>query len=216
MLNNIKIVGVDLDNTLYPDTPEIHNKIRGLIYKKISSEFNIPLNQATELFKEHYKTTMSGSQTIKEIAKKTGVTNYPDIIQMSLEEADIINLIEENPKLNEMLSRIKKIKELDLLTGSPYSLTFRKLDKLGVDSSVFGIILANNNDFSKTTGSLYNQWIKLRKKTPSQFLYVGDNPKQDIDVPKKLGIKTCLVGNKKYDNADFQIKNILELEKILN
>jgi FMN phosphatase YigB (HAD superfamily) len=60
---------------------------------------------------------------------------------------------------------------------------------------------------------MYKKWIKKRG-TPENMLYVGDNKKQDVDVPKSLGIRTCFLG--KYEQADIQMANILELEERLS
>lgn len=215
-MSNIEIIGLDLDNTLYPSTPEIQKRIRTTIHKKISLVFDIELERAENLFENYYSELMSGSKTIEEIAEIFGKKDYPDIIQESLEEVDILDLIYSNPKLGDMLSRLKTKRELDLLTGSPKKLTLKKLKKLGIKYNTFENIFAHNNDLSKSTGDLYKLWISTRRKNPEYFLYIGDNPKQDIDVPKKLGIKTCFIGEKEYENADFNIRNILELENLFN
>ena len=133
-------------------------------------------------------------------------------MQQSFEESDFLDLLEPNPELNKMLIRLHHIKRLDLITSSEYNFALKKLERLKIDKNLFHYILTGE-DGSKSTGDLYKKWLSKGGFLPSQHLYMGDSKKQDIEVPKSLGIKTCILGH--YDEADFQIENILDLEKIL-
>jgi HAD superfamily hydrolase (TIGR01549 family) len=211
MLNDIKVIGFDLDNTLYPCTPEIQKKIRSLIYEKISDEFNIPYETSLKLFEDFYSQHLSGTKSIKSIEKRLGHSvGERAIIQEAIEEADFLELINENNSLREMLSRLKSKREIDLITGSHYPLAVKKLNRIGIQDLFKNLF--THEDGKKHSGELYQKWIALTELPTSKLLYVGDNKKQDVDVPKSLGIQTCILG--KYDNADFQIKNILDLENL--
>ncbi|MFH0808640.1 MAG: HAD family hydrolase [archaeon] len=209
----IKIVGFDLDGTLYENTPEIHQRVRKKIYEKLSALCQIPEDKARELFIAHYEKLSSGTRSIKEITEdyKIQIGNR-DLVQESIEEADIIELIDDNPALRQMLERLSNKVNIDLVTGSKKSLSLKKLVKLGISKHMFTYILTSE-DGSKTTGEKYLKWIRMRKLEPGQLLYVGDNKKQDVDMPRSLGIQTCIVGN--YEKANYQISNILELENLL-
>lgn len=209
---NIKVIGFDLDGTLYPLTREIQKRIRGKIYEKIAGLFDISLEEAERRFEEGYERIMSGSKVIEEIALGFGRRIDRDIVQESVEEADILNLIDANPELRDMLQRFSRERGLDLLTSSEYGFALEKLRKLGIDYGVFEKIL-HRKDGSKSSGEMYEKWISIRGLSPSELFYVGDNKKQDIDSPKRLGIRTCIVG--KYGGADFQIADILQLEEVL-
>ncbi len=214
MLDKIRVIGFDMDNTLYVSTSEIQERVRGLIYKKISSEFSIPLEKAKDLFEEKYKEELSGSAAIELISKKFGKRIESDIIQESMEQSDFLDLIKENKQLNDMFFRLKKQRGIDLVTSSSYNLTLKKLERIGIDLKVFDYIFSNDNGLKKSTGDLYKEWINVRKLPSERLLYVGDNIRLDVDIPKTLGIKTCIV-NENYNNADFQINNILDLEFLL-
>jgi len=210
MLDNIKVIGFDLDGTLYPISSEIKKRQRTKIYEKISSKFDISLKKAKDIFEEHYSNFMSSVKTLEEISKQLGRKVEENIVQEALEEADFLDLIKKNEELNCMFLRLKKQRPLDLLTASSYDLSLAKLEKIGINLEIFDYFLSRNNGFRKTDGSLYKKWIKNREFSPEKMLYVGDNTKLDIDIPKSLGIKTCIIGN--YKNADFEINNILDLE----
>lgn len=210
----VKVVGFDLDGTLYEDTPEIHARIRGKIYEKMSDFFDISVENSKRLFEEKYAVLLSGSRTVNEIAQQFGKdVNGSDFVQDALQEAEFLDLIEENTRLSQMLYRLSKHKRLDLVTGSSYSLVLKKLKKLGIAPGVFSHILAGE-DGSKSSGEIYEKWVSSGRYSPGQHLYVGDNVKQDIEAPRKLGIKTCFVG-KGNSEADFSIENILDLENLV-
>lgn len=213
ILSNIKVIGFDLDGTLYNVTPEIKLRVRNLIYQKISTEFNIPLEKATNLFEEIYSETHSGGGTIRDLEQRFGKKSDSDIIQDSLQEADILALIPEDPNLSRLLTRLSESYQLDLLTGGRENLAFEKLKRIGIDKGIFKYLFTKERG-RKGNGDLYREWIQNRLDlTPENFLYVGDNKKQDIDIPKELGIKTCFLGD--YNQADFQINSILDLERLL-
>jgi FMN phosphatase YigB (HAD superfamily) len=214
MAKEIKAVGLDLDGTLYPSTDEIQGRIRGKIYEKLADHFGIPFDTAMALFEDGYDRLHSGSKTIAEISDKYGKPiNGSEIVQDSLQEADILDLILPNPELVGMLERISQTKRLDLLTGSAYGFALKKLERLGVDPGVFSIFLADEHG-SKSDLSLFSRWFEVTGLSSCEHFYVGDNKKQDIDNPKSLGVGTCIIGN--YELADFRINNILELEGLLN
>jgi FMN phosphatase YigB (HAD superfamily) len=212
MPNNISVVGFDLDGTLYPITPEIRKIQRGNIYERMSVHFGISVEESRGLFEKYYGLSGSGKKSMEEISKKLQrPVPGEDFIQESLEQADFLDLLRPNPNLSEMLKRISRTERLDLITGSRYSFALEKLKRISLDKKIFDYIFANEG--SKSTGEVYRQWMNKREFSPFQHLYVGDNSMQDIDIPKSLGIQTCFLGS--YGEADFQIKDILELEKII-
>ena len=65
--NVIKIIGFDLDQTLYPKSPEVNELIQIYLYKKISEIKKVSLLKAKKLFGDLYKNGrgLSGSQSLK-------------------------------------------------------------------------------------------------------------------------------------------------------
>jgi len=218
-MTKIKIIGFDLDGTLYKATPEIERIQKRKIYEKISDFFNINIETAERLFESNYRELNSGTRTLERIAKKCGkpLTN-PDFIQEALREANFLRFIQPDRKLIGLFERLsRKYPEgLDLLTGSKYDLTIKKLKKLGINPSSFKVLLTDE-DGSKISGNLYDKWIEMRKSlggfSPKSFLYVGDNIRSDIISPSRFGIQTCYLGKSK--KANYSIQTIFDLEKIV-
>lgn len=213
IISKIKIIGFDLDGTLHPLTFESQLKIREKIYEKISVGLKINFDEAKNLFEEYYAITSSGSKTIKKLEERFQARLKKDLIQDAIQEADILDLIQANPKLAILLEKLNGKYSLDLLTSGERNLAAKKLEKIGINPNIFGYFLASENG-SKTSGTKFVEWIEKRCGCdPKNFLYVGDNKRQDVDSPSELGIVTCFIG--KYSKADFEIENIFGLEKLL-
>lgn len=216
---DIKIIGFDLDNTLYPSTPEIQQRIRGRIYKNIADYFEISLEESEKLFESLYNSEefygKSGSRTVNEIGKIYGkLVDGEKIVDKSIEEADILDLISSNPELADILKSFSKKFKIDLVTNSTNELALKKLSKIGIPKEIFSNILTRESGGEKTDGTKYKGWLEKIKVLPENVLYVGDNKKQDVLPPKKLGINTCVIGDSKGE-ADFCVSDVMELETIL-
>ncbi len=217
--SNILVIGFDLDNTLYPSTPEMQDRIRTRIAEKIASQLTMPVETARVLFDQNYEGNFawshSGSRTIEQIGRVYGVAIAgSELVQQSLEEADILDFIQPNPKLKEMLQRLSIRFGLDLITGSKRNLANEKLLKIGIPRELFQHCFCGGEYGSKSDGEVYQHWLRLRQIKPGQALYVGDNKKQDLEVPKRRGIRTCFLGEENI-GADYCIRDILDLERVL-
>ncbi len=197
---NIKIIGFDLDQTLYPKSSIIDEAIQIYIYHKISEHKHVSLAEAEKMFKDLYKEGrgLGGSTTLKML----GVPNHRDIVQEALERADIDQYLVPDQGTLAILQRLKtRYGNIDILTGSNRANASKKLGKLGMNDGLFDHILTND-DGSKPNGDLYKQWTALYPGlTPENFLYIGDRPRSDYEVPKSLGINSILVYCKAQDET---------------
>lgn len=197
--NTIKIIGFDLDQTLYPKSSEIDEAIQGYIYEKIAEYKKCSIEQANKLFNNLYQHGKGpgGSKTLAAL----DVPNGSEIVQQALENADIDKFLVPNDDTVEFLNAMKKqYQNVDLVTGSRMSLTILKLEKLAIDKSIFNHIL--DTAISKSDGSAYRAWMNFYPLyKPMEFLYIGDRVSSDHLIPKELGIKTILVNIKKKDPA---------------
>lgn len=201
--SKIKVIGFDLDQTLYPKSSFIDEAIQIYIYHKISEHKGVSLVEAEKLFKDLYKggRGLGGSTTLKML----GVPNHQEIVQEALERADIDQYLVPDQETLAILRQLKaKYGNIDILTGSNRANADKKLGKLGMssaDAPLFDHILTND-DGSKPNGDLYKQWMALYPALPPEnFLYIGDRPRSDYEVPKTLGIESILVYCKTQDVA---------------
>ncbi len=212
---DIRIVGFDLDQTLYPKSPEIDAAIQEYIYVKIARHRHCSREKAKKLFTDLYQDGkgLTGSQTLQ----KLGVPHPKEVVQEALERADISKFIVPNPKTKDLLHKIRqKFRGLDLITGSPNSIALKKLELLAIERETFHFVIPG--EFPKGDGSAFRLWLETYPDAqPSQFLYIGDREKTDHIIPQEFGIRTALVNITKPNPAlnCLQLSTLHELEKHL-
>lgn len=196
--NTIKIVGFDLDQTLYPKSSEIDEAIQSYLYQKIAEAHGTSIKEEEKHFKELYRQGkgLSGGKTLQAL----GIPNGSDIIQEALERADIGAFLKPNPATQRLLRRLKeRYRALDLITGASKKNTAYKLERLNIPEGLFSHIITAD-DASKSDGSAYRQWLNCyRGNDGSSFLYVGDRVSSDHEIPTSLGIQTILVNVSAHD-----------------
>lgn len=196
--NDIRVVGIDLDQTLYPKSPEIDRAIQEYILLKIQEHTGQTHEEAERAFTALYKggRGLGGTQTLRAL----GIPDASEVIQEALERAPIAEFLKPNRAVHELLRSIKsRYKNFDLITSSNVSNTSKKLECLGIEKNIFSHII-DGNQASKSDGSAYRLWLSYYKnRVPGEFLYIGDRPSSDFEAPKKLGIKTILVNRAKIE-----------------
>lgn len=213
---NIKIVGFDLDQTLFPKSAEIDNAIQEYIYKKIAEHKNISFEEARTAFRELYKdgAGLSGSQTLEYL----GIPGAGEIVQEALERADIANFLHANKETNQLLTDIKnKFAALDLITGSGVKTRDMKLGRLEIPLSIFNHAI-DGTVYSKSDGTAYKLWLSLYPNfKPEEFLYIGDRVRSDFEVPSTFGIQSILVNvsKPKTEVACLQLPHLIDLREVI-
>jgi len=213
---DIKVIGFDLDQTLYPKMPEIDEEIQRHLYKKIAEHRFCSLEEAKELFFKLYKDLGSGSRVLMSLK----VPHARDIVQEALEKSDIAQYLKPNQELNDLLVSLrKKYEYLALITGSSLQIAFEKLKVLQINPESFHLIITG--EVSKSNGDAYKHWLAFYQEKdsslkPENFLYIGDRKIVDVDIPQSLGIKAVLVNIKEVDmtiNAD-QFYKVTDIKNI--
>ncbi|MEK6854753.1 MAG: HAD family hydrolase [Nanoarchaeota archaeon] len=211
--SSIKIIGFDLDNTLYPISEEIDYRIKAEIAKRIlekKPELN-SLEKAIEFSEKRYSELGSRSQVLREI----GLSNPEQIVDECLATADIIDLLKYDKEVASLIKDLSKMFQIFLVTGSPKNLAIAKLKKIGIPAGLFKIkIYGDNPSLKKIDGSVFNYLLKKSKYAPEQHVYIGDNLLADILPTKALGIKTIAVG-RKFKEADYCVDSIKEIRSLL-
>lgn len=214
--NTIKVIGFDLDQTLYPKSPDIDTAIHKYIYQKIAEVKKCTEEEAQKLFSDLYKggSGLSGRKTLVALE----IPNAADIIQEALERADIAATLKPNKHVVTILERLKKqYNTLDLITGADWNDTIKKIAALSIPENIFAHIITAEVA-SKSDGSAYRYWMNLYENlNPETFLYVGDRPSIDHEIPCALGIKTMLVWVEEKDPTldVLQLSSLLGIEKYL-
>lgn len=218
-LSKIKVIGFDMDQTLYPKSPEIDDAIQGYLYKKISELKKVSREKAKKMFDNLYQAGQgfSGSKSLEKIGFP--VNQAKELVQEALENADIAKFLQPNTETKILLHNIKnKYKNVDLITGSNEKNTAKKIKQMGIELENFSHILTKDQG-SKSDLSAFYLWLELYPDyKPENFLYIGDRVSSDYEKPHELGIKSILV-NVSFLHPDVscpQLKSFLDLKELLN
>lgn len=211
-LSDIKVIGFDLDQTLYPRNPGIDLAIRNYIYAKVADAQKVDLDEAKVLFDDAYDTQgLSGSQALA----KLNVDNPGETMQLALEEADISRLLSPISATIELIDELKVNYSVDMITGSHRSIALEKLIAIDINKDKF-VNLITGDQYAKSNGSAFEEWLlRYPDYKPENFIYIGDRVSTDSIVPAGYGIRSILVNSLKHDDSAKgpQLSDISEIEQ---
>jgi len=210
-LKNIKLITWDLDGTLYPANPDFSKEIEKRKIEKVAAYLNTSINEAKIEFNKILTETKSHTKTLDKI----GIDGTQFFLDMWRDIS--LNLyIQKNPELVDLFSKIQIPKAMLTNSNSRESIK-KKLNLIGLKTDQFKFIITSVDvGYNKPHPKIFKALIEKAQTLshspilPGEILYVGDREKLDIIPPKKLGIKTCLVG-KTSNEADICVQNPLEL-----
>lgn len=210
----IKAVGFDLDRTLYPDTPEMNERVAQEIFKtilKFKPELET-IERAASIYRKRGKELHSWSKVLREV----GVENCREVLNICLDSADITDLIKEDKKLVLIIEELHQMFWLFLVTGSIQSQAIKKLAKIGIRPELFHFSSFGDDphSLSETSAKNFQHFLSKSPYQPSEHVYIGDDPQRDVIPPKSLGMKTILVGSYSRE-ADFSVTNIHDIKYLL-
>ncbi|VVB78459.1 Haloacid dehalogenase-like hydrolase [uncultured archaeon] len=185
----MKKIIFDLDDTLY------RNELRLEREKAILNFLDCKKEKYLELKKNHGTIE---SLNILGVNKK----QFFDIMD------NVPIEIKKDEKLIKILEKIGKNYELIVLSNSSEFCVREVLTKLGIIQLINKYYHGENFENQKPNEECFFM-------VESRDICVGNSFRKDLEIPKKLGAITILVGEKENPNADFTIRNIYELEKIM-
>lgn len=217
--NNKKVIIFDLDGTLYSfkgksiKESELYKKILENTKKYIIRKLNKDEKDAKILLDEILKEY--GENISIALEKKFGINRYDYFNEVwNISAENYINA--KSYKLRETLLEVQNGFDLLLLSDAPKIWIEKVLKELKIYNIFKGKILSGEGDIRKIFHNAFEKIIENLKIKPENCIVVGDQEKIDIIPAKKLGMKTIFVNqDKNCSMADYNIKNILEIEKAL-
>lgn len=215
----IKAIGFDLDETLYPSDPQINDRIRNRMSESIL--IKIPelksLRGARDHFETRYKELQSGRKVLIEVGYKEAEASR--IADEAVSQANIVDLIKKRPSTVRIIRRISGDYCTGLVTSSPEETALRKLEAIGLRPTLFHEKVYGDTPGAgeKQSGQAFRYWLNCLRKydlPPECCLYVGNSLKSDILPAKSNGMKTIGVWSD-IPEADLSINSIDELEALI-
>ena len=116
--------------------------------------------------------------------------------------------------LDKMLNDLTKRNELYVVSDAPRVWVGNVTGYLGIRNLFSGLYSGTNLNLKKKQG-LFPYILSDIKVKPSQCYMVGDEEQNDIIPAKEAGIKTVFIGGTDSAVADYSIRDILSLRRII-
>lgn len=198
-LEEIEVVFVDCDDTLYQNEYRTEAKLREKIGRYCEERFNVTKEVAFELYREH-GTTLRGMIAL-------GIVQE-DIVDEYLRDVHLVDLsdIRPDPMLRRILASMKK--RLWIFTASSAEHAKRCVEILGLQGIFEGIIDCRTVDlFSKHDESSFKKAMQVAGVRDPRKCMLLDDSLQNIETAAQLGWRHGLVGLLDRNNNPKQPKN---------
>jgi putative hydrolase of the HAD superfamily len=138
-------------------------------------------------------------------------------------EREVENTIYIEPVVKKIHEKQSEQYELFLVTAGSMPTQKQKLEILKIDHLFQKIFYVDVSKGEKKSDS-FTQIRDIKKTMPEAILNIGDRLDTDIAEAKALGMKTCWICNgeyskllpkNKFEEPDFKVTQVIELEKIL-
>ena len=196
-IKDIKMIGFDLDGTLYPNNKEI-----GRLMKKKQMDL-----VAAKLKLSRYKAEYEFNKVLKKLKSNTKSLDYLGIdgLKFCLDFWDNTNLskyIHKDDALKNMLLKLKKQVRFSIFSNSnKISHIKKKLSLIGIPSNIFNPIVSSVDiGCNKPDLKAFKGYIKKTNLKPHQILYIGDRVNVDIVPAKKAGMRASVVYDVSFES----------------
>lgn len=206
-IKDIKMIGFDLDGTLYPNNKEMGRLMNEKQMDLVAAKLKLSRSKAEYEF----------NKVLRKLKSNTKSLNYFGIdgLKFCLDFWDNANLskyIKKDNALKNMLFKLKKHVCFSIFSNSnKISHIKKKLSLVGIPSNIFNPITSSIDiGYNKPDLKAFKSFIKKTNLKPHQILYVGDRVNVDIVPAKKAGMKACLVYDESFE-SDLSLQKPHEL-----
>ncbi len=204
----LKRIIFDLDNTIFDSITDYINTYNEFLD---SSDITFSIEELALVTKEYEKDNYNvnkieyTSYVSEKLNIDYSVNNFNKILEINGKHATIIN---SNTK--KILEYLNSKYEIVALSNWYYDVQYKRLEKRGL-LKYFKHIYCLDNFGSKPSSAVFEKACKPYEL--NECLIIGDSIKNDIEVPKKLGMKVIYFNPKNYHST---YDNINSLDELLN
>ncbi len=222
LVDSIKYAVFDLDDTLYPELDYCLSGFRA-VAEDVSARFELETEEVFSIFWDVF--TGGGKNRVFNIAlEKLGISYCQEDISC------LVELYRSHPpeitlpnETRDVLECLKLKVKLALLTDGYMPAQRLKVQSLAIedyfDKTVYTELLGR--DKWKPSPAGFEEIMRHNKFSPSEYVYIADNPKKDFNAPKQLGWRSVWLKNsrsvhykKSYEEliyGEFEITSISQL-----
>ncbi|MCX7973863.1 MAG: HAD family hydrolase [Candidatus Aminicenantes bacterium] len=225
-LKSPRLIFWDWTGTL-ADEAQLDRAICEEIEKFIALTKQISLSQAKELFQNYLK-ELEGQWEWHDYVRHSRHFNLPwkEIQKKHLDKLKLL------PDAKEVLNWTKEKGYINILaTNAVRAIIKLRLNHLKIEPFFDTLITSDDVQALKASGQHFKLGLNLYQAQPSKCFSIGDNPIQDINSARQLGLKTihCRFGtnlthyhtshltsnHQELVKADFSINQLIEVKNIL-
>ncbi|MEK7663929.1 MAG: HAD family hydrolase [Patescibacteria group bacterium] len=215
---NIRAIGFDFDDTLIDGQYSIRQRWQkvlrdySFLSPNLEKRFFEIYNKKGPNYKFHLDDTLAELKIGKEFKEEILLE-----LRKTFQDEKLLN------GAKDLLESIKKtVFKMGIITDGKRSYQEGRIKKAGIydyfDFVIYGKGKKDKKPTKKILESLNKYLNKISVKFPEEFLYIGDNFKNDVEGFLNMGAKVCWITNNKEnlvkDNLII-VKSLKELEKKL-
>ncbi|HLC71136.1 MAG TPA: HAD family hydrolase [Candidatus Nanoarchaeia archaeon] len=212
ILKGIKHIGFDLDGTLYQETGEAERALQKEIFSRYAATNDISYLEAFGRIEGRKKIIGSTHRTLGLL----GIDNPGEFIDNCAAEVGLDELLAPDQRLGDLLTKVKEKYGLFLITNVPRQNAEKRLQKLGVGSSLFDFLMYGDI-YRKVEVHAFEKSLQELKmeENPWSCVYIGNRIDTDIVPAKLAGMRTIYVGGW-IPEADCCLPTIYSLSELLD
>ncbi len=228
MLSQVKVIGFDLDDTLWPCMPVINQAEKVLYqwlarhYPRVTDSFS-PTQMVEQrlLFSEReprYRVDLSALRL--EFLHHLGETHDYKAEQVADDGFEIFfearQQVEFFDDVLPVLGRLKQRFRLGGISNGNAS-----IEGVGLGHLIEHLISASDLKIAKPDGRIFEALSDHFQVLPKQIVYVGDHPQYDVAAPLKAGMQAIWINRTQLEwpqdlaQPEHQISDLLQLEAML-
>lgn len=217
----IRHVFLDIDDTLFPSSEFSELARRNALSAMVEQGLDVGIDQLRKMLDEIIEEKGSNYQNqFDELCKRLGIKRPGRFVAAAVGAYhNTKSSISPFPEVPRALLKLKESGYKIYIASNGDSVKqWDKLIRMGIELYFDDVFVSEEIGEEKSRGFFHKVMKQLRIK-PENCVMVGDREDADIVPAKKAGIKTVRIRRGKYSEgktaADFEIKNLRKLEKIL-
>ena len=198
-MNNIRVITMDLDDTLWEIHPVIHRAERRLYewlgehYPRITEKFsrNAIIEQRKEIALEFPQQDHDYTFLRRTVLGRIGVAaNYGEqFVDEAMEVFDAVrNDVVVFPEVRPALEKLRNDYRLIAVTNGNSN-----LQKIGIDDLFHDVVTASNAGVAKPAPEIFDVAVRAGGAKAHQTLHVGDHPEIDVEGARAAGLRSVWV-----------------------
>ena len=210
---HVRCVLFDLDGTLY-DSPEYSKQLESEILKYVSRTLELGETETRALLTQRRRELGTLTRTIQSLGidRNAFFQALADRISPSL-------YISRDSEVQETIRALREQGfKTGLVSNSGHPLVLKILDAIGLDRSLFDVIITSTEAEPKPSPQPFLLAMKCIGCDASEVVYVGDREYAEIRPARRFGLRTVLLnrdGAVGSTRADVVIGSLSEVPKVV-